>query len=101
MRTLGASDTNDTLSALAQPWFGIILTTEPAKTILIKHIVRDALRNRPTEPIALIDNSGVSLSRFSGSCALDRMLSGCARGMERGKPVKVIIVPYIFRKFIV
>jgi hypothetical protein len=89
VRTVCASDTNDTLSALAQPWFGIILTTKPAKDLLIQHIVRDALQKRPTELIVLIDNTNVDLSKFTGSCVLNRMLSGRAGGMERGDPVQV------------
>lgn len=77
VQTLGASDTNDTLSALAQPWFGIILTSVRSKEMIVNHIVRDALRNE-TQSVTLINNSNVNLARFSGSCSLDRMLSGQA-----------------------
>ena len=89
VHSLGASDTNDTLSALAQPWFGIILTSDKTKEILIHHIVLHNLRCTPG-PIVLINNRGTDLSRFSGSCSIDRMLSGCATGMEKGAPVQVL-----------
>jgi hypothetical protein len=89
VHTLGASDTNDTLSALAQPWFGIILTSDTTKEILIHHLVLDNLKNS-ADPLVVINNSGVNISLFSGSCAIDRMLSGCAKGMEKGNHMQVL-----------
>jgi hypothetical protein len=87
--TLHASNTNDTLSALAQSWFGIILTKEATKKMLIHHIAQDAIKHRQG-PLVVIDYRGVNPAHFSGSCALERMLSRRARGMETGQPVEVM-----------
>jgi hypothetical protein len=88
-----ASNTNDTLSALAQAWFGLIMTSDFTKAMLVQHIVADALRNGMQE-IEVITNPPISNSqswRFSGSMAVDRMLSRTCTGMgkEYGLPVEV------------
>jgi hypothetical protein len=85
-----ASNTNDTLSALAQPWFGVIMTSDITKAMFVRHVVADALRNGMQE-IEVISNPPVDSlsSRFSGSMAVDRMLSRTGMGVECGPPVEV------------
>jgi hypothetical protein len=87
---MAASDTNDTLSALAQPWFGLIMTSDLTKVMLVRHIVANAMRNGKQE-VELISNPLVDSQswKFSGSMTVDRMLSSTGRGMERGPPMEV------------
>jgi hypothetical protein len=90
-----ASNKNDTLPALAQPWFGIVMTHEETKVHLIRAILSEMLKVGGTNEVVVIDNTrklrdGTGERDFeSGSMAVDRMLAGSAGGMETGDPIEV------------
>ncbi len=87
-----AADRNDTFSALAQPWFGIIMTSKNTKLCLAQALIDEALAGvSEHEEIALITNTTAdgSTPPVSGSMVVERMMSGPPSGMETGERTEV------------
>jgi hypothetical protein len=89
---LSATDSNDTFSALAQPCFGIVMTSEESRKILAQAITAKMLSEPGAEDFIVINNINAD-NQFvpcSGSMRTERMLSGYLGGLESGEiPVHV------------
>lgn len=90
-----ASDRNDTLSALAQPWFGMIMTSEPSRRLLVEALVREGLpraADGAARELTVIENGlgeDGAVVPSTGTMAVERMLSGPPAGLEQGHSIEV------------
>uniref|UniRef100_A0A7S0HCV8 Heterokaryon incompatibility domain-containing protein n=1 Tax=Hanusia phi TaxID=3032 RepID=A0A7S0HCV8_9CRYP len=94
VKKLSASNRNDILPALAQAWFGIIMTKEETKLRVIVSILRAYfIASNQTSFDVIVnkeDDSGV-VPR-SGTMLVDRMLTDYPAGLEKGGSQLVKIV---------
>jgi hypothetical protein len=84
---LSASDSNDTFSALAQPWFGIVMTSEESRKILAQAITAKSLSEPGVEDFNVIINMNADkqFALCRGSMRTERMLSCYLGGLESGE----------------
>ena len=90
VRSQAACDTNDTLSALAQPWFGVVMTARVSRAALVRAMVDELLGSGRLE-VTVIANVlvGEAMVPASGTMAVERMMSAPPAGMESGYEVEV------------
>jgi len=89
----GASNRNDTLPALAQAWFGIIMTKQESKETLIQSLVSHLFETGDSELDVIYNfNERSKFLLTTGTMITDRMLSGQPAGLESGKETEVRIV---------
>ncbi|EKX31153.1 hypothetical protein GUITHDRAFT_149478 [Guillardia theta CCMP2712] len=86
VNSLSASNRNDILPALAQAWFGIIMTREETKFKLITSIVNSYFKETHNLSIDVIVNreEGSQVLPSSGSMSVHRMLAGLPATNEAG-----------------
>jgi hypothetical protein len=84
---LSASDSNDTFSALAQPWFGIVMTSEESRKMLAQAITAKSISEPGVEEFNVITNMNADkqFARCRGSMRIERMLSCYLGGLESGE----------------
>ncbi|EKX49994.1 hypothetical protein GUITHDRAFT_135671 [Guillardia theta CCMP2712] len=86
----GASNRNDTLPALAQAWFGIIMTKPESKQMLIQSLVSHLFETGDKELDVIRNfNERTKFRLATGTMIADRMLSGQPAGLESGEETKV------------
>jgi hypothetical protein len=90
VKSQAACDTNDTLSALAQPWFGVIMTAQSGRASLVRAMVDELLLSDVLE-VTVVANMLVdeAVVPTSGTMAIERMMSAPPAGMESGHEVSV------------
>jgi hypothetical protein len=90
VRSQAACDTNDTLSALAQPWFGVVMTAPASRAALVRAMVDELLGSGMSE-VTVITNVlvGGVVAPASGTMAVERMMSAPPAGMESGHEFEV------------
>jgi hypothetical protein len=88
-----ASDRNDTFSALAQSWYGIIMTSKSTKSYFVQALIDAAFADLSEyDDFDVITNMTAeeSILPASGTMVVERMLSGPPSGMEAGEPTEVL-----------
>uniref|UniRef100_A0A7S4PFZ5 Heterokaryon incompatibility domain-containing protein n=1 Tax=Guillardia theta TaxID=55529 RepID=A0A7S4PFZ5_GUITH len=93
-RKLSASNRNDVLPALAQAWFGIIMTREETKLQLVVSIIRAFFETSGELLLDVILNqeAAAGVLPSSGTMCVDRMLADFPAGLEKGEAQRVQIL---------
>ena len=102
VREISASDPSDAFPALAQAWFGIIMTRDETAWLLAQAILDDLLRQERSESVVVIDNTmtevemsaagGAGWYRVPASMMVDRMFS-CGPPLRPQSPYLVTVGP--------
>ena len=92
-KTIYASSRRDTLSALAQPWFGVIMTSEKTKSYMVQAMIQETLDHGEQE-VEVINNSCEAECHWTGGISPDVMLSGPPLCPETGFAATEVSLTY-------